>query len=180
LTSPEEASRALASTYLDAWSSNSETAFRAIQDLTGPRVNYFGRSVDRDGVMAAKRRFAERWPVRSYRHRPGSMKVHCDDGECVVRSIVDWEAASPSRKAHARGSFRFQLGIDVSGAQPLIKTERTTKLAAVAVGKPSASLEHSRSDRRLVKRSPLQLPGALLPDDTDAGDGAEELLLPEE
>jgi len=178
--SPEEASRALASLYLDAWSSNGESGLRAIQDVTGPRVNYFGHSIDRSEVMATKRRFAERWPVRSYRHRPGSMKVRCEGETCVVRSIVDWEAASPSRKARSRGSLRFELGIDVSGPRPLVEAERTADLTGAASIKPSAAPERSRPDRRIAKRSPLRLPGALLPDDTDPDDGPEEFFLPEE
>jgi hypothetical protein len=182
-STPEEESRALANGYLASWSSDNETAFRDMRGLFGSRVNYFGRSLDREAVFTTKRRFAERWPVRSYRHRPGTMRVRCDGEECWVRSIVDWEAASQSRKARARGAIRFELAIDFSGAQPVVRAEKAVNLAGLtakpSTGERSAAPEHPRPGRQVRKRLPLQLPVALLPDDTVAEDGSEEILLPE-
>jgi len=180
---PEEESRALALAYLGSWSSDNDTALRSIRSLYGPRVTYFGRSLDRDAVFDVKKRFAERWPSRSYRHRPGSMTVRCEADLCRVRSIVDWETASPGRKARSRGALRFELGVDVSGARPVVKSEKSVEIANLEAKpsrtEPSIPAERGRAQRQLAKRPPLQLPGALLPDDTIEEDGSDDILVPE-
>ena len=180
---PEEESKALASRYLEAWSSDNPAAFNDMRNLFGPRVTYFGHSMDRDAIFNAKKRFAERWPVRRYRPRPGSMTAQCEATECRVRSIVDWEAASPARKAHSSGALRFELGIDISGARPLVRAENSQEIASLAPKPPraeaSAAPERPRPGRQVARRPPLQLPSALLPDDTDSDIDDEELLFPE-
>jgi hypothetical protein len=180
---PEEESRALAVGYLGSWSSDNETALRSIRSLFGPRVTYFGRSLDREAILDVKKRFAERWPSRSYRHRPGSMTVRCEAYLCRVRSIVDWETANPGRKARSRGALRFELGVDVSGARPVVKSEKSVEIANLEAKpsrvEPSILADRGRAQRQVAKRPPLQLPGALLPDDTVEEDGSDDILLPE-
>lgn len=112
--------------YLEAWSSSGRAAANDVRDIYGPRVSFYGRFVDRSGLYAEKRRFARRWPVRRYEHRPGTMTVSCtvQNQACLVRSIIDWRAAAPARGAVSRGSSRFELGIGFAGPKPVVLFER--------------------------------------------------------
>src|SRR6185295_8025078 len=63
---------ALAQRYLVGWSSGN------VQALDGPRVNFYGKFIDQRSLFAQKRSFGQRWPIRRYTHRPGTMQVTCD------------------------------------------------------------------------------------------------------
>lgn len=112
--------------YLQAWSAGGDAVPFDVRDFYGPRVSFFGRTVDRSGLYAEKRRFARRWPVRRYQHRPGTMTVSCtvENQACLVRSVVDWTAAAPARGAVSRGTSRFELGIGFAGPRPVVLFER--------------------------------------------------------
>ena len=92
--------------YLQAWSAGGDAVPFDVRDFYGPRVSFFGRTVDRSGLYAEKRRFARRWPVRRYEHRPGTMTVSCtaESQACLVRSVGDWTAAPPARAPPPRGA----------------------------------------------------------------------------
>lgn len=128
--SPKEDSEAFASAYLQSWSSGNEQALADIREFFASQVNYLGRSIGKRDLYEAKRHFADQWPIRSYRHRPGSMSARCDEPreQCLVESIVDWEAESPERNAVSRGSFRLELGLDVSGPRPVVKSENRHRI----------------------------------------------------
>lgn len=114
--------------YLEAFSSGGPAAVAEdVRDFYGPRVSFYGRFVDRTGLSAEKRRFARRWPVRRYEHRPGTMSVSCTVAQraCLVRSVIDWRAASPARGAVSRGASRFELGIGFAGPKPVVLFERS-------------------------------------------------------
>jgi hypothetical protein len=111
--------------YLDAWSSDNGTALSGVDELYAAKVLFFGRRIDRAALREDKRRFARRWPVRHYDHRPGTMAIACDVDIklCRVRSILDYRAESPARGARSEGSAEFELGISFAGARPEIVTE---------------------------------------------------------
>jgi hypothetical protein len=115
----------IANSYLRLWSSSNEAALADVHEIYAPRVKFFGRGMDRRSLAAEKKRFVRRWPVRTYTHRPGTMRVQCNPATraCVVKSIIDWEAAAPQRRVVSRGSSRFELGVDFSGSQPLVLYE---------------------------------------------------------
>jgi hypothetical protein len=115
----------LAYSLLDAWSSENRLALAGLTSLYAPHVNYFGRAFDRTQVEEEKRRFAARWPVRRYEHRPGTMSIACDVEAkiCHVRSTVDWRAENPVRQARAQGTAQFELGVSFAGEQPLVAYE---------------------------------------------------------
>ena len=115
----------IANSYLRLWSSSNEAALADVHEIYAPRVKFFGRGMDRRSLAAEKKRFVRRWPVRTYTHRPGTMRVQCNPTTraCVVKSIIDWEAAAPQRRVVSRGASRFELGVDFSGSQPLVLYE---------------------------------------------------------
>jgi hypothetical protein len=112
----------LANSYLRIWSSSDEAALRDVHEVYAPRVNYYGRFLDKRGITAEKMRFVRRWPVRSYSLRPGTTRVDCDPARrsCVVRTLIDWTAAAPQRRQRSRGVSSFELGIGFAGGQPLV------------------------------------------------------------
>lgn len=111
--------------YLDAWSSENKAALTGVDYFYATHVTFFGRRVGRAAVRDDKLRFARRWPVRHYDHRPGTMKIACDVDTklCHVRSILDYRAESPHRGARAEGSAEFELGISFAGARPVVVYE---------------------------------------------------------
>jgi hypothetical protein len=115
----------LANSYLRLWSSTDEAALADVHEIYAPRVTFFGRRMDRRSLTAEKKRFVRRWPIRTYAHRPGTMRVQCNPTSraCVVKSIIDWKAVAPRRGVVSRGSSRFELGVDFSGTQPLVLYE---------------------------------------------------------
>ena len=126
LATLREWSEQIAYTYLQRWSSGDGRALADVSGLYGPRVSFHGEFVDQRNLFAQKRSFARRWPIRRYEHRPGTMRITCDGIKqaCLVRSIIDWRAASPARGAFARGASTFELGIGFSGPKPVVLFER--------------------------------------------------------
>ena len=90
----EQRSAQFTGSYLQVWSSSSRAAVAAVPRLYAPRVLFYGRVLGRRGLMREKARFVQRWPVRHYAHRPGTIQVSCDAhaSKCMVRSVVDWRA----------------------------------------------------------------------------------------
>ena len=121
----EQRSAQFAGSYLQVWSSSSRAAVAAVPRLYAPRVLFYGRVLGRRGLMREKARFVQRWPVRHYAHRPGTMRVSCDAhaSKCMVRSVVDWRAESPARRAASQGSSRFEQGLDFSAPRPVVFRE---------------------------------------------------------
>jgi hypothetical protein len=120
-----ELSHDLTTSYLQLWSTSNQAALADVGQIYASRIRFYGKAVDRRTLWNEKRRFTQRWPVRSYAHRPGTMRTDCDVAgrSCRVRAIIDWTASNPSRGAASRGSSLFELGIDFSGPQPLVQSE---------------------------------------------------------
>lgn len=120
-----ELSHDLTTSYLQLWSTSNEAALADVGQIYDRRIRFYGRMVDRRALWNEKRQFTRRWPVRTYAHRPGTMRTDCDVAgrTCRVRAIIDWTASNPNRGAASRGSSLFELGIDFSGPQPLVQSE---------------------------------------------------------
>ena len=115
----------LANSYLRIWSSSDEAALQDVHEVYAPRVNFYGRMLDKRGITAEKMRFVRRWPIRRYSLRPGTTHVNCDQARrsCVVKTLIDWTAAAPQRRQVSRGVSAFELGIGFAGGQPLVISE---------------------------------------------------------
>src|ERR671920_1425348 len=100
LAAMRDLSADLANSYLRIWSSSDESALADVREVYAPRVNFYGRVLDKRGITAEKMRFVRRWPIRRYSLRPGTTRVNCDANRraCVVKTLIDWEAAAPQRR----------------------------------------------------------------------------------
>lgn len=115
----------LSRAYLGVWSSNSSAALQQVSLIYGPRVRFYGRVLNRSGLQAEKRRFIQRWPIRRYALRPGTVRVSCSPlkARCTLHGVIDWRTESPRRAVRAHGSSWFVQGFDFSTGRPLIVSE---------------------------------------------------------
>lgn len=110
--------------YLATWSSGPVAEGR-VPFVYGDTVRSFGREYSRDELSDERLAAGRRWPVRSYTHRPGTLRVSCNVPalKCAVRSTVDYRISDPVRHVSERGSTRFDLGVSFDGPRPRILYE---------------------------------------------------------
>lgn len=110
--------------YLSTWSSDPAAQAQIPFDY-GDTVMSFGRASSRDELSAKRSAASRRWPVRSYTHRPGTVRVSCNVPalKCAVRSTVDYRVSDPIGHVSERGSARFDLGVGFGGPRPRILYE---------------------------------------------------------
>lgn len=110
--------------YLTTWSSGPTARVRTPLAY-GERVMSFGKLSDREALGDERLAAGRRWPVRSYSHRPGTMRVSCNvpSHKCAVRSTVDYRVSDPVSRVSERGSSRFDLGVGFDGPKPRILYE---------------------------------------------------------
>jgi hypothetical protein len=122
---PEEAARQLAVDYLDFWSGPNAVALEAMPGFYAPRVAFHGREMPAQALFGLKRRFVERWPVRSYQARPDAMRVECraEAQACRVGTVFDFIAADPRHRRRSEGVATLELEVSTAGARPVIVAE---------------------------------------------------------
>jgi hypothetical protein len=120
-----KASSDLTTSYLQVWSTAQAASPAYVARIYAPRIRFYGRMVDRNGLVQEKRRFVRRWPVRHYALRPGTVRVTCDERSrlCLVASIFDWRAENPARRRTSRGSSSLEQRLDFSADQPAVVHE---------------------------------------------------------
>ena len=108
----EDASKTFVQTYMERWSAANAEALAFMNSAFLDKAVYFNRTLDHAALMQAKRRFAERWPVRRFVVRTDALSASCDQRHlCTVWGLVDWLCRSPERQAEATGTsvFAFQV-----------------------------------------------------------------------
>jgi hypothetical protein len=103
------------------WSDTNAAALAGLDALYAAQVDYFGKRLARARVLADKRRFAERWPERTYKIH--SSHEQCSASECLVEGYMEWETRSPTRKARTGGVANFRYVLIVSGRAFVIREE---------------------------------------------------------
>ncbi|MFO1028341.1 MAG: hypothetical protein U1E70_24460 [Acetobacteraceae bacterium] len=109
---PEDQSIAFIHRYMQQWSSPNSEALAYMETVFPDRIVYFNEIVGHAALMQRKRRFAERWPLRSFVLRVDDISVSCDQQRlCTVWGLIDWHCHSPERHADAIGTsvFAFQI-----------------------------------------------------------------------
>ena len=99
--------------YHSAWSSRNDVALAFMSRAYRGSVEFYGRSSGAEVVLKEKRKFAQRWPVRDYSIRDGSLRVNCDVSECSISALIDWFAHSPARMKSSSGVATFELSINL-------------------------------------------------------------------
>src|SRR5262245_5025306 len=96
----------------------------------GERVLFHEKEISADEVIAAKKRFAERWPLRTYSIRQDDTLIaSClrPINICQVRGIMDWRVHNPSQNKVESGVDTFEYKIRWTGDHYEVLAE-TTKL----------------------------------------------------
>ena len=105
------------------WSDANSAELGWLDSLYAYEVDYYGKRLSRDAVLADKRRFAERWPERTYRIQANSMMAQCSASDCVVTGNIEWEARSRARNAACNGTATFAFALIVSAGKFFISGE---------------------------------------------------------
>jgi hypothetical protein len=110
------------------WSAPNAATLRALDELYVDKVFYHGKLTPRQAVLMEKRRFAERWPQRSYKIRPHSLTASCNATSevCRVQGIMDRELANPATNTKSHDVATFDYGIARSGEALRIAAETST------------------------------------------------------
>jgi hypothetical protein len=123
----EQAARDLAVRYLDLWSAPKQVTRAAASSFYAPTVTFHGQRRTLAAVVAEKRRFAQRWPNRDYRHRPETTQVRCEDDalRCTVRSSFDFQATNTQRGQRSSGVGEHELVVAFTNGMPMIVAENS-------------------------------------------------------
>ncbi|GJD28925.1 hypothetical protein PMNALOAF_0157 [Methylobacterium adhaesivum] len=135
---PEWAAAAtrLTDNYLDSVSAPGLGIVTGAPRFYGETVRFHGRTLSLAAVMAEKRRFADRWPVRHYEPQGGATHTACNaaTATCVVRTTFDYRAENPARGTRAQGVSELVLTVDLSGSRPVIVSETSRVLRRYGPG----------------------------------------------
>jgi hypothetical protein len=101
--------------YMQAWNGGNAVAMTYFDADYADQVDFYGKLTSRAALMDAKRKYAERWPVRKLTLRQGTLSVACDHPTsiCVVSGLADWDYSSPQRGARSTGVQQFTLKVSV-------------------------------------------------------------------
>lgn len=98
-----------------------------LNGIYADQVDYFGKSLQRDEVVAQINAFVVRWPSRSYSSRPDKLKIICDDQilRCSAEGLVDFDARSFDRNQRSYGvaTFEYLLEFKAGLKWPVIVKE---------------------------------------------------------
>jgi hypothetical protein len=127
--------RDLAFAYLNLWSAPNRVSLASAPSFYGSTVRFHGRTRPLGSVLAEKRRFAERWPNRTYRYRPETTQVSCetDRARCTVWSIFDFSASNTREGRRSRGIGEHELVVSFADSRPVIASENSRVLRRGAV-----------------------------------------------
>lgn len=104
-----------------------ELARNYLNDMYADSVNYYGKPLSRDQVVVQLHRFFERWPVRQYKPKNGSVEIRCDEKTliCLVKGTLEFDSRSPERNERSAGvaTFEYTLSYSSPTASPRITAE---------------------------------------------------------
>jgi hypothetical protein len=102
-----------------------------VRNSFGAEIRYYGKVVPNAQVVEEKRRYLNRWPQRSYRLRPDTMRVQCDEprSTCQMSGELDYEVRDPKASRGSSGGATYELRVVFTPAGPKIVEESGRTLA---------------------------------------------------
>lgn len=92
------------------FSVGSQNDLMPIRNLYESNVQYYGKARGVDQILAEKRNYLRRWPVRNYVIDPNSLASSCNETQnCSVSGTVSWSASDPASGRNASGMADFRL-----------------------------------------------------------------------
>ncbi|MDM9628427.1 hypothetical protein QTL95_21245 [Rhizobium sp. S152] len=162
--------------YHDAWSRGNGEALGFMEKAYADTIQFYGKPTPKAQVMTEKRDFAERWPIRAYSVRNGSVRAECSD-KCRIDGVLDWYAKKELNQKISSGAASFSLvwdqssGLIVSEQGKVIEADkdafRPNRLivqwiaenTACRGGQGTSSETQSACERREVISAKLQVVG---------------------
>jgi|GEM_PF-1122389 len=148
------------------WSEPNAETLRALDDFYVDKVFYHGKVTPRQAVLLEKRRFAERWPQRSYKIRPHSITASCNAAAeaCRVQGIMERELANPvtNTKSHDVATFDYSLTRNGEALKISAETSSVSKLPDPSDGSNPLTSVQRGLERLLAQVSRIRqvVPGA--------------------
>jgi hypothetical protein len=148
------------------WSQPNAETLSALDELYGEKVFYHGKLTPKQTVLLEKRRFAERWPQRSYKIRPRSVVASCNAASemCRVQAIMDRELANPATntKSHDVASFDYSVTRTGDALKIAAETSSVSKLSDPSGGSSPLTSVQRGLERLLAQVSRIRQvsPGA--------------------
>ena len=102
------------------WSKLSPNLESGMAAFYADEITFYGQDWRWQQVMADKKNFIDRWPVRAYDPDRDSANVICADDFCEVDIEVVFFTHSDARGATARGRALFSYDIDMEGDPAII------------------------------------------------------------
>ena len=119
------------------WSSPNAQALRVLKDAYEDPVTYYDKVISREAALDEKRRFAERWPRRTYTIRPGTLIVQCSDDSltCTVSGTTDWIVAKHAKRSTGTANFYYTVRVGEGGLLRI--AEETSKVVHGQIVSPA-------------------------------------------
>jgi ATP-dependent protease ClpP protease subunit len=122
-----------AASFVLSWIDSSTSPTSSSMASTSPyadTVLFYDKFLSKSEVMADKANYAARWPDRTARVKPDTLRTHCQNMSCVVSGQYIWSVANPVRRKRMEGvavfHYRVFMGDDISiseeGGEVLSKT----------------------------------------------------------
>lgn len=94
--------------FISATNLSNELSLSYLEGKYLEKVSYYGKVLSRASVIADKKAFFKKWPVRKYSVRPASISIVCETTiKCRTNGILDWEASGAI--LNSKGSAKFEL-----------------------------------------------------------------------
>jgi hypothetical protein len=145
------------------WSEPNAEMLAALDALYADKVFYHGKLAPRQAVVLEKRRFAERWPQRSYKIKPHSVTASCNAAAemCRVQGVMERELSNPTTntKSHDIASFDYSIARVGEGLKIAAETSAVSKLSDPSDGSNPLTtvqrgLEHLLAQVARIRPSP--------------------------
>lgn len=91
---------------------NGDAALAWVESNYAAELNYFGNRAALGAIIQDKRRYFDRWPVRSLRVNDDEIYAQCDLSSCLVNGVMEWNVQSVARNQQASGFAEFTYKID--------------------------------------------------------------------
>ena len=113
--------------YWDKVSEDERSVLSYLDSIYPTVVDYYGKPTPKRVVMAEKRRFVDRWPIRhTWPHTESPQpRITCDGArpECEISGLRDFDSVNPTRSARSTGTFRYHYEVSFAASTPLILSE---------------------------------------------------------
>lgn len=89
-------------------------------NIYADNVNFYGKEVTKEEVLADKHKYVQRWPMRASTARPATIHSSCTQDICRITGVYDWVVSDTNWKKSAKGSATFEYYLRVGAGYKII------------------------------------------------------------